>query len=264
MLVFFNQARSKNVRDWTWIFNKIFNFYFPRYRSAILFTLAAVNLIGGCQASILMCDFRNDDFWNRQQQYACIGSVIGEGEVRVIDRVWRMNGHEHGLSDYNVTAVTVSNFLMHAVPRNIETHFPNLKSMSLLRLRIRKIESSDFRNVPDLVHLDLSDNEIQAISADAFTANSHLEAINLSQNPLRHIAHYVFRALTNLQSLELNRSGCVDAQFTGTGWNAFQFELILRCPPTSEMIGDEIFVSDEFVGMKNKLRQLRYRITRSE
>lgn len=230
----------------------------------ILFTLASMCLIGGYQASILMCDFRSDDFWNRQQLYACIGSVIGEGDVRVIDRVWRMNGHEVGLSDYNVTAVTVANFLMHAVPRNIEFHFPNLKSMSLLRLGIRKIENSDFRNVSDLIHLDLSDNAIQAINADAFTENSRLEAINLSQNPLKHIAHYVFRALTNMQSLEMSRSGCVDAQFTGTGWNSFQFELILRCPPTSEMIGDEIFVSDEFIDMKNKLRKMRYRITRLE
>lgn len=175
-----------------------------------------------------------------------------------------MNGHEFGLTDSNVTALTVSNFLMHAVPRKVDVFFPNLQSISFLRLGIRKIEKSDFRKVSDLVHLDLSDNAIRTIDANAFAENKHLEAINLSENPLKHIAHYVFQALTNMQSLEMNRSGCVDAEFAGTGWTAFQFELILRCPPTSDMIGNEIFVSDDFVDMQTKVRKMKYRIANME
>lgn len=171
-----------------------------------------------------------------------------------------MNGHGDGLSDSDVTAVTVTNFLMHAVPRNLERHFPNLRSMSLLRLAIRKIENSDFRAFSALVHLDLSDNAIREINGDAFTNNIHLEAINLSQNPLKHIAHYVFQPLANMQSLVMARSGCVDAQFAGAGWNAFQFELILRCPPTSTMIENEISDSEEFVEIHRKLGVLKSRI----
>lgn len=221
-----------------------------------MFILTAAVLITSSQAIDVTCLFDFANVWTLENEYTGNDCTLRGSGQRVTQIIPQRN-HRPGQNHMTVRALVIDyDFQLGVFPENIENILPNLISIGLRRLSIERITSADFENFPQLVQLDLSNNKIESIAHDVFAHNQNLRAVNLSQNPLRHIGHYVFTLMSNLNFLELNNSGCINTSANGTKIEEAQFSVILKCPPTSTMIKDEVLASGTFTALREEIRQL--------
>lgn len=218
--------------------------------------LAAAVLFMSSQAIELTCMFNNIAVWTIPIAYTGSNCTM-RGSGQKVSQIFAQGNHRPGQNHGSVRALIIDyEFRLGAFPENINNILPALTSIGLHRLSIRSVSFENLEVFPLLVQIDLSNNEIETIAYDVFAGNPNLRAVDLSQNPLRHIGHYVFTMMTNLQFLELNDSGCIDTAASSTSLEKTKFSVILKCPPTSTMIKDEVLASATFTALKKEIRQL--------
>ena len=82
----------------------------------------------------------------------------------------------------------------------------NLQEVTLRNCGLRTVSAFAFRDLINLVRLDLSDNLLEGIPTDALAGLPQLRELVLSGNPLGHVGGAAFSDLGQLVRLEL--TGC--------------------------------------------------------
>ncbi len=115
---------------------------------------------------------------------------------------------------------------VHAIPRDVLTKFPNLKTFSALDQNIREIEPNTFDDANNLEEIELDRNELSFLSKVSFSCffydhwnfrtfkdNLKLTHIYLHGNKLSALHPQMFAHLRDLQALYLFGNLCIDKYF---------------------------------------------------
>ena len=112
--------------------------------------------------------------------------------------------HESGSLPQSLTTLDVGDNRLSSVPTAVYG-LSQLESLSLVKNKIRTIDSLPGMFPSSLKHLYLSDNEIAKVSSILFTnATSRLETLYLDGNPLTTIEPGAFKHMATLDWLELS------------------------------------------------------------
>lgn len=109
-------------------------------------------------------------------------------------------------------------------PAGIDTIFPNLLSLFLDNLGIKKVHERNLAGFPKLIQLDLSYNQIEVLERDLFKNNPNLIKINLNTNELKIIDANVFDNLKYLRDVMLTGNFCINLSI----FNRDKFELVVE------------------------------------
>lgn len=102
------------------------------------------------------------------------------------------------LTDNNITTLKSEEFL--------KAGLVNLQKIFLVRCKLKVLESHTFKNLINLVELDLSFNLLTSIPSQVFESIPELRELKLSGNPIHSIYKQNFLAVPQLVRLEM--SGC--------------------------------------------------------
>ncbi|XP_055682897.1 uncharacterized protein LOC129789847 [Lutzomyia longipalpis] len=92
----------------------------------------------------------------------------------------------------------------------------NLQRLFVVRCRLKVLDRYAFRDLSNLVELDLSHNSLSAVPSHAFSAIPELRELKLNGNPIQRIAPDAFGPLSQLVRLELS-----DCRITAIDHRAF-------------------------------------------
>lgn len=98
---------------------------------------------------------------------------------------------------------------MNFFPRNLKSHFPNLKNVDFSASGIEEVSQADFSVLTELTHLELDGYKIKLIPENLFASNPAMQYIDLSGNPQTTVGSDVFDNLKNLETLHFYDRNCV-------------------------------------------------------
>ena len=95
------------------------------------------------------------------------------------------------------------------IPDGIDTYFPQLKALIIIRSELTTITSEDFKKLTNLEFLNLNNNKIEVLEENLFKFNPKLAHILMIQNRIRIIDSSAFLDLNQLTSLDLSGNICI-------------------------------------------------------
>lgn len=221
----------------------------------ILSICATILIIAVLQvnSSTMSCDYKNWNYWQVGSLYSCVGQVSETSDQSVTEI---FGSHVSEKSNDDVRGLYLNSPDMTVFPKNIDQFFFNIEAICVeVKTNIRELNREDLAPFKKLRQLHMFGHKIQNLKHDLFLDTPLIEHISFAGNPLKHVAHETFDGLKNLQSLYVLWTTCINEQAENDSEKVKQIiqKLIVNCPPSSEMIRNEIMDSDEF---KFKIEQL--------
>jgi hypothetical protein len=197
------------------------------------------------KALVIDCTYSVRTTWSLGNLYTCTAKVVFVGDARYVTGV--SVNHLSGKGNVDVKALGIEGQTIGFVPKDIKRFFPNLESFMMHRAGLREVYSVDIEGFPKLRELHLYGNPITQVSNNLFAKTPLVESISFNQNPIQHSSQNVFDHLVNLKRLYLSGSDCLDE----SAYNRTEVVKLVRkikvfCPPTTDMVKEEILDSAEF------------------
>lgn len=92
------------------------------------------------------------------------------------------------------------------IPENLSKILPNLIGVEIWNCSLRIVGVNHFKDLSELLLLDLSFNVIEKIDSYSFIDNSKLKKLLLSHNKINHVNDNLFDPLLNLKALHLSHN----------------------------------------------------------
>lgn len=211
------------------------NFPSHRFLGTSLVILLSLGL---SNAIFLECDYGNRSVGTIGSIYTCLARFHpSPGEKNVTDV---SHNHLDGRGDADVQAL-IFNDDISFTPFNIHQFFPNLVAIDINGRNTSELEKESLKGLQSLRFLSFSRNKLAIIESDLFSENPLIEWIYFEGNPIRHVAFNVFDHLERLRTLYMSDTTCIDEVATNLNdVNLLKFRILVRCPPTFEMLEDKI------------------------
>ncbi|KAJ6639147.1 hypothetical protein Bhyg_11887, partial [Pseudolycoriella hygida] len=202
---------------------------------------------------ILDCDYRMLPHGAYGSLYTCTAGILPSFGNRSITDV--SHNHLDDRDNDDVKALVIAQMIPFT-PLNIHVFFPNLISFAMYNTNTSELTSESLKGLEDLKLFDfgLEDlklfdfgmNTITTIERDLFAANPSLESVSFERNPLMHVAPKVFD-LPSLHTLNIRSTTCIDdlANNDRAAVDSLKFRVIVKCPPTFEMLEEAIINGDQ-------------------
>lgn len=108
-----------------------------------------------------------------------------------------------------------------------------LVSFRMTNCRLESIDENYFRNLIDIVIIDISHNNLVELSANQFSANSKLNHLDISNNIIGMLNAFIFRSNSKLSSLKMAKNkfkslpekifdSLVDLEYLDLGYNEIE------------------------------------------
>jgi hypothetical protein len=179
--------------------------------------------------------------------YTCSGSLLRTGDKVNIEEV--TGGHMAGKTNNDVDALYYGNQMdLTFIPQNSTSFFPNLKVFVVNRCGLKVVNGADLKQFgPGLNFMSLNFNLIEQVSHDLFEFLPNLIFLDMDANGIRHIGHDAFDAIPKLSTLLFNNL-CIVVTIgnNATAVANKKFEMSLKCPPTIQMLEDQLFSRQKF------------------
>ena len=94
--------------------------------------------------------------------------------------------HNAGKSNDDVMSITADRKNIQYFPNGMKKVFKNIKAITILYSRLKKITQEDLMQFKELVILNLIGNDVEVLEEDIFTFNKNLSQIYLNDNKLTH------------------------------------------------------------------------------
>lgn len=221
-----------------------------RNRIVVLVLFSAQFYMPSHQSITLNCQFTVTDFWEIGNIYACKGSFTVYENLdseRLITSL--LGSPDDNKTNEDVLGVKFYAVKLTFVPRGLESFFPNIKAFTATSCDFTEISQLDFIGFENLRQIHFYGNKLQSLSSDLFESKLNLQHISFGGNPLRHVGPNTFRRLKNLESLYLERSNCISAFAIRNKVEVDKliFKLAVSCPPSYEMLEDELTKSSALI-----------------
>lgn len=136
--------------------------------------------------------------------YTCIvwaTSIKAVGEEIAFD-----GEHVNGNDETSVRTVAYLWSLVHYLPPEVFTQFPELEILNLQNSCLKEITKSSLEGAVLLKRLYLKGNHLQRIGANVFSDCPELEILYLSSNNIDFVERRAFNGLANLKKLKLDKN----------------------------------------------------------
>lgn len=248
---------NKKFRMWVilnGLIENLFNLLLIHLRLRQIISVLAFAFV--TEAIFLNCTFMMGTILNTTEVYMCESTIESVGDFRTVTLI--KGTHLPGRNDFDVKAISFMNQYLLNFPLNVSNFFPNLESITVFRTGLTNISRSDIENFPRLKELDLTYNDIEVISSDLFRGNLQVQALAMSLNPLRHVAHHVFDNLHELSTIDVRNTRCVNATTIDSPSTITDvvFEIFRQCPPTTQMLEEELLANDVIQRILERLDSL--------
>jgi len=210
----------------------------PSIRKFILLLLA---LCGFSNALLFDCAYSIESFTAVSSVYTCKAKVIGFGIHDNILHGITGNHKADGYDKTHVQALKIVDQNIPSLPKEIERFFPNLKVLYVYNSQLKTISKEDLKPFPGLRHLVIWNNKLEALDGDLFAKNPNLEYIDLDGNKIKNVGSGLLNSLSSLKYVYFDSNTCISRRSSGSDIESFKQDLVVKCPPTNEMIyGDMI------------------------
>jgi len=213
----------------------------------IFFVTCAALLCGQSRQSTLTCVYSIEAFWQVGNLYACSGTLAVGEDFRNDRKIAQVIGfHKPDLSNSNVLGVKITNAMI-LFPRGLDNYYPNLEALVNEAGGLIEVSREDFAPFPKLKQLHLYQHKIVSLSSNTFDSNPNLQHISFASSPLKHFGPRFFDNLKQLKSLCLSHANCIN-EFTLDNRGKVEeiiFRVWVNCPPSYDMLKDEILASYE-------------------
>lgn len=105
----------------------------------------------------------------------------------------------------SVDAVDIKNEVeIEFIPLNIAAKYPNHFAIQVFNCSIKSVSEYLFKQIPELIYLNLARNKIEIIQSKVFHSQTKLTYLSLGWNQIEFISPHAFRSLRNLKLLYLH------------------------------------------------------------
>lgn len=166
-----------------------------------------------CETININCEFDTKTYRHLKDLETC--TVVSMNQVnqenmniRLFPADSRPNSHK------NVEGFSAIDKEIFFFPAKISSIFPYLKAFTVKNSKLRKVTSTNLKELKYLEFLDLSYNKLIILDANLFKNNQNLTTILLNNNNLYYIDGTAFNDLKNLKSVNQNDNICYSSTLT--------------------------------------------------
>ncbi|KAL7015160.1 hypothetical protein ACKWTF_016311 [Chironomus riparius] len=145
-------------------------------------------------------------FTNGTNGYTCIAHNITITNLTDTEIVWTGTHNPNTFKDQNVHALILRDLDIQYMPNTIGSTFADIKTIIVRNCGLKRLSSSDFKDLDVLATLEITFNNIETFDLEAFDSLASLETLNLSENKIKSLPSKIFAMLPNLRSLSLDQN----------------------------------------------------------
>lgn len=136
-------------------------------------------------------------------------------DVQTVDQV--VDGisgtHSWSKSDSDVEVLWIIHQTCHYLPKNFESHFPNLEVLAITGSGLKVLTKDDLKVFKHLKSLYMNDNTFKTLDADLFQFSPKLKHIDMSDNQIATLPSGIFDAIEDLEQVMLDGNVCVSKNY---------------------------------------------------
>lgn len=145
--------------------------------------------------------------------YTCKPNVTNSGRLDFLTEV--RGNHLQGKEHENVEAIYVLAQILHFLPSNLASYFPNLRAIWCYESKLLEISAENLRPFPNLMELGVRTNQLESIDGDLFKHSPKLKWIYFSDNQIQHVGYDLLTDSKDLQAAIFERNPCINANAQG-------------------------------------------------
>ena len=142
-------------------------------------------------------------------------------------------------SNNDVITLRITDQVVRFIPTGFYQHFPFLTVLKIWSSELILIRQEDIRDMKYLTDLSLSDNHIEVLDSNLFEFNTPLIKVDFSRNRIKFVGSNLLSPLKNLLFADFYHNDCI-SEGARYSFNRFKEVLKHKCPPTSEMMTNEV------------------------
>jgi len=223
------------------------NFSFSLDRKFILL----LALCGYANAIYFDCDYSTPYWYVVGNVYTCKARVLPIGGN---DLLGVMGNHMNGYSNNRVEGLRIDNQQISSLPTGIAKIFPNLKTLSVYNSQLKTINKEDLKPFPNLRLINFNSNQLEVLDGDLFVGTPNLEFIDFGHNKIKNVGSGLLGPLTKLTTAYFHINICINQYVTSTSAIVtLKQNLATQCPPTTDMLADELNKNGRFKNIIQKM-----------
>jgi hypothetical protein len=181
----------------------------------------------------LNCVFTNDGNTNT---YDCISTnttIKTEGSgFNSLD-----GSHTSNHSNYDVNGLKISSQVCHFFPADLTRFMPRLKKLEITYSGLLEFDEFDTNGMHELQYLNLKGNRITELGYRLFRNNPDLVSIDLSDNFIKAVADDLLVNFDHMRFIDFSNNLCVKNAPANDNLREWDRELRRNCNPVDQYVG---------------------------
>lgn len=229
-----------------------FNYLNSLFR-LICYAILLSTLVATVNLMKINCEFSDIDNCAKNCYQCTVRKLVITRRNQTVTGVNGNHDYESEHSNGNVVILRIIDQLVLFLPSGIIHQFPFLSVLKIWSSGLRSLVQEDIKDMKYLTDLSLSGNDLETLNSNLFHHNQRLVKIDFTRNRLKHVGLNLLKPLKNLVYADFYRNDCIHDGSRYT-FEMLKTSLREKCPPTSEMMTEEVeSLSSEIESLSKEL-----------